>query len=81
MFETVIMRITGENEVDSLEETFLIIVEEYKSFIDKGLECIALNDSQKQLQKWKPIFMIFSINNSMSKRKQTTLSINSSSGQ
>ena len=41
---------TGENEVDSLEETFLAIGEEHKSFVDKRLECMALNDSQKQLK-------------------------------
>ena len=80
MFETVAMWTTGENEVDSLEETFLTIGEEHKSFVDKRLECMALNDSQKQLQKPKPIFVIFGIDNSMSKREQTTLSIDCSSG-
>ena len=53
MFEIVAMWTTGENEVDILDETFLVIREEHKSFVDKRLECMALNDSQKQLKKPK----------------------------
>ena len=69
---------TGENTIDTLEETFLTIGKENKSFIDERLESMALDDIQKQLQEPEPIVIVFGIDNSVSEREQTTIGIDCS---
>ena len=78
MLETIAMWTIRENAFDSFEEAFLTIGEEHESFIDEGLECMALDHSQKQLQEPEPIVVVFNIDNSMGKREQTTVSIDCS---
>jgi hypothetical protein len=75
MLEAISMWTTGENFFDSFEKTLLTIGEKYKSFVDEGLKCMALDHSQKQLQEPEPIVVVFSIDNSMGKREQTTVGI------
>src|SRR5579859_4397725 len=75
------MRTTGKNVFDSFEETFLTIGEEYESFVDEGLKCMALNHGQKKLQEPEPVLVVFHINNSMGKREQTTVGIDRSGSQ
>jgi hypothetical protein len=78
VLEAVTVRTTGENVFDSFEETFLTIGEEYKSFIEEGLECMTLNYIQKKPQEPEPIVVVFSINNSVGNREQTTIGIHCS---
>src|SRR5579859_2508959 len=44
MLEAIAMRTAREYTIDSFEETFLAVGEEYKGVIDYVLECIALYD-------------------------------------
>jgi len=44
MLEAIAMGRTREDEVDSVEETFLMIREEDESFVDEGLKGVALDD-------------------------------------
>jgi len=69
MLETVIMWTTGENVFDSFEEIFLMIGKENKSFVNERLKCMTLNHDQKKLQEEELIVIIFSSDNSMSKKE------------
>jgi len=44
ILEAIAMGRTREDEVDSVEETFLTIREEDESFVDEGLKGLALDD-------------------------------------
>jgi len=54
----------------------LTIGEEYKSFVDEGLKCMALNHGQKKMQEPEPIVVVFYIDDCIGKREQTTVGIN-----
>ena len=51
MFETVGVKTTKENDTSTFRGPFLMIAEEDRSFIDQGLECVALDNCQEEFQE------------------------------